>query len=202
MNSLPPTGLWKVVARVTVFVIVTVAINKLIVFKGVPQVQQHLVDSWQFIYKHHKRLLLLLDFQIYKHKNIFFLWLGLQMYKYNRRFFLWLGLWMYKHHIRLLIWLGFQIYKHHRILFIWLGLYIYKYHRRLFLWLGLQIYKHHIILLLWFGLQIIIAPKGTKAHWVNPWNYFGEFLTTSKNIFHIHGFRDKRRPKGHQGLLG
>ena len=55
-----PAGLWKVVARVPVFVIALVAINELIGLKAVPQVWYFFVDFWKFIYKHHRRFFLLL----------------------------------------------------------------------------------------------------------------------------------------------
>ena len=54
-------GLWKVVARVSVFVIQHVTINTLIVFKAVSQVSHFLVDVCRLIYKYYMRFFLFLD---------------------------------------------------------------------------------------------------------------------------------------------
>ena len=59
-----PAGLWKIVARVLVFVISHVVINTFIGFKEFPKVWQFLMNFWQLTYKHHRILFLLLGFEI------------------------------------------------------------------------------------------------------------------------------------------
>ena len=75
-----PTGLWKVVERVPVFMISPVAINILIGLEAVTQIWIVLVYCWKLICKNHRRLFLLL---------------GLYIYKYYRRLFLLLGLYIF-----------------------------------------------------------------------------------------------------------
>ena len=83
-----PAGLWKVLMRVTVFVIAPVAINALIGFKSVPQVLSFLMNFWKLIYKHHRIFFLLDVLYIYNYHGRFFLWLRLYIYNHHRIFFL------------------------------------------------------------------------------------------------------------------
>ena len=62
----------EVVAWVPVFFIAPVAINTLIIFNSVPHFWQFWLYCWRFIWKHHRRLFLLLVLLIYNHHRIFF----------------------------------------------------------------------------------------------------------------------------------